>query len=472
MNKEEIAFMSAIQLAKEIESQSITSEEVTEIIIERIEQINPIINAYCTTTFSIAREMAKSADKRVERGEKRGLLNGIPISIKDLTWTKGIRTTFGSKLYENFMPDMDDIVVKRLKDAGCCILGKTNTPEHGFKGVTDNLIFGTTKNPWNLEKTSGGSSGGAGASIAAGLGHLAQGSDGGGSIRIPSSFCGVYGLKPTFGRTPHYPRELIFGETLGVNGPIVRYVADAALMFQVMKGPFLGDRYSIPDDNLNYLELIDAPPKQLRIGYTLDLGYAKVIHPEIEQAILESLNVFRNFGWSVDQIKMQLKKPELSFYTLWTSKLAFELSSKLAEWEDKMDPDLVKLVKAGQGYDGFSLIRAMKARNEIYATFYKKFKDIDILITPTTAVPAFDLGIMFPPIINQKKVSPTAWQAFTFPFNLTEQPAASIPCGFTKDGLPIGMQIVGRKFDEITILQVSKVFEDSKPWQNVRPKLI
>jgi len=469
MNKEDICYMSAYELSRKIKSQELTSQEITELMIERIEKINPIINAYCTPTFKQARKMASEADKKIEKGEKIGLLHGIPTSIKDLNLTKGIRTTFGSKLYENFIPDEDDIVVKRLKKEGCVILGKTNTPEFGFKGATDNLIFGTSKNPWDLNKTTGGSSGGAAASVTSGMAFLAQGSDGGGSIRIPSSLCGVYGLKPTFGRVPNYPRELIFAETLSVNGPIVRYVKDAALMLQTMKGSFLGDRHSLPDDDINYLEIIDETPNKLKIGYTLDLGYAKAINSEVEKTILDSLEIFRDYGWDVENIKMKLRKPELPFYTLWTGKLAYELSPKLNEWEDKMDPDLIKLIKGGMGYDAFSIIRAQDTRKELYEEFYRIFKDIDLMITPTTAVPAFAIGMMFPPKIDGKRVSPTAWQAFTFPFNLTEQPAASIPCGWSKEGLPIGMQIIGRKFDEATVLQVSKAFEDSQPWQNKRP---
>lgn len=471
MNKEEIAYMPAFELTKRLKNQTITSEEVTEIMIERIERYNPTVNAYCTPTFELAREMAKEADNRIKKGEKVGLLNGIPISIKDLNWMEGIRTTFGSKIYENFIPEMDDVVVKRLKDAGCVILGKTNTPEFGFKGVTDNKLFGSSKNPWNLNRTPGGSSGGAAGAEASGMCFIAQGSDGGGSIRIPSCFCGLFGIKPTFGRVPSYPKELIFAESLSVNGPIVRYVKDAALMLDAIKGPFLGDRHSLPDDETSYFDIITEKPEKLKIGYTLDLGYAKVIDPEVKNAVLNSLDVFREFNWDVNEIKMKLRKPELAFYTIWISKLAYELSPKLKKWEDQMDPDLIKLIKAGMGYDAFSLVRAMKARKDIYETFYKIFKDVDILITPTTAVPAFELGKMFPKKINEKNVSPTAWQAFTFPFNLTEQPAASIPCGWSKKGLPIGMQIIGSKFDEKTVLQVSKAFEEVKPWQGKRPDL-
>jgi len=252
MNKEDICFMSACDMAEKIKTQELTSVEITESIIERIEKINPIINAYCTTTIDLAREMARKADNAVKKGEKVGLLHGIPTSIKDLMETKGIRTTFGSKIYENYIPEEDDLTVKKLKDAGIVLLGKTNTPEEGHKGVTDNLIFGESKNPWNLDRTCGGSSGGAAAAVASGLGPLALGSDGGGSIRIPSCFCGIYGLKPNFARIARKFRHLAFC-TMSHYGPIVRYVKDAALMLDAMAGPDPIDKYSIPQPDVSFL---------------------------------------------------------------------------------------------------------------------------------------------------------------------------------------------------------------------------
>ncbi|KKK58907.1 hypothetical protein LCGC14_3039690, partial [marine sediment metagenome] len=216
MKSEDICFMPAWQMKEKIKNQEISSQEITEKIIERIEKINPIINAYCTPTFDLARTMAKNADDRVRKNQTNlPLLNGIPTSLKDLVELKGVRTTFGSRLYENFVSVKDSVVVKRLKDAGCVILGKTNTPEFGFKGVTDNKIFGATKNPWNIERTPGGSSGGAAAAAVSGLSPLAQGSDGGGSIRIPSCFSGVYGIKPSFGRIPSTSMK-----TSGVTGTL------------------------------------------------------------------------------------------------------------------------------------------------------------------------------------------------------------------------------------------------------------
>ena len=469
MKKEDICFMPAYEMVEKIRTQELTSLEITETIIERIEKINPMINAYCTPTFDLAREMARNADEAAKKGDG-GIINGVPTSLKDLSLTKGIRTTFGSKIYENFIPDEDCVLVKRLKDAGCVLLGKTNTPEFGFKGVTDNAIFGETHNPWNLKKTCGGSSGGAGSAVASGISPLAQGSDGGGSIRIPASLNGIYGLKPTFGRVPFYPKEYIFAHTLAVAGPLTRYVKDAALMLDVMKGPFEGYRYSLPSDNVSYFEQIQNQPNKLKIAYSLNMGFAKVIDAEVEKAILNSVEKFRNYGWNPESVKMKLRKPELPFCTIWISEVAFSLKSKLAKWRDKIDPSLLKMVEGGLGFDGKAIINSMKARKEVFEGFYKIFKHYDILITPTTAIPAFDLGIPFPTKINGKGVSPSAWQAFTFPINLIGNPAASIPCGWSSDGLPIGMQIVGRRFDELTVLQVSKAFEEVAPWQDKKPK--
>jgi len=470
MSKEDICFISAFELKEKIKTEEISIEDLIEIFIERIEKINPIINAYCTPTFELAREMAKKSEEIVKKGENIGLLEGIPTSLKDLTLTKGIRTTFGSKIYENFIPNEDSIYVSRLKDAGCVILGKTNTPEFGFKGATDNAIFGSTKNPWNLKKTCGGSSGGAGAAVASGLCPLAQGSDGGGSIRIPASLNGVFGIKPSFGRVPIYPKEYIFAHTLSVAGPITRYVKDAALMLDVMKGPFEGYQYSLPEDNISYFETVDKKPAKLKMAYSLDMGYAKAIDSEVEEAVLNSVEKFNEFGWTPEKVKMRIKKPELPFYTIWTSEIAYSLKPKLNKWRDQMDPDLIKMIEGGLNYDGFSIIKAMDVRKTIYESFYKIFKEYDILITPTTAVPAFDLGISFPSKIQDKNVSPTAWQAFTFPINLTGHPAASVPCGWSKEGLPFGMQIIGKMFDEKTVLQVSKAFEEIAPWQAKKPK--
>ena len=469
MNKEEICFMSACDMAEKIKSQELSAVEITETIIERIEKINPIINAYCIPTFDLARDSAKKADLAVKNGETIPLLNGIPTSIKDLMDIKGVRTTLGCKIYENNIAENDEIVVKRLKEAGAVILGKTNTPAFGHMPVTDNKIFGTTLNPWNLKRTSGGSSGGAGASVAAGLGPLALGSDGGGSVRIPSSFNGVFGLKPSFGRIPCEHHGHIGWSTLDHYGPLVRYVEDAALMLDVMKGPDDYDRVTIPDNNISYVEKLKDEINNIKIGYSIKLGFVKAIDPEVEKNVVEAVHKFETLEWSVEEAKIRMKKPEVSFNTIVTAGFGFDLQSDLKN-RDLLDDTLIRMIEAGLTYNAVDVKRAEYQRDGVYKVVYNFFKNYDILITPTTACPAFGLGMMYPPTIAGKGVSPVAFMSYTYPFNLTGNPAASIPCGWTSEGLPIGMQIVGKRFDELTVLKVSKAFEKIQPWQDKRPK--
>jgi aspartyl-tRNA(Asn)/glutamyl-tRNA(Gln) amidotransferase subunit A len=470
MNKEDICYMPAWEMAEKIKTQELTSLEITETLIERIEKINPIINAYCTPTFELARDMAKAADDRVKKGEKLGILNGIPTSIKELYDTKGIRTTYCSKIYENNIPEEDAIVVKRLKEAGIVILGKTNSPEFGHKATTDNLLFGVTKNPWNLNKTPGGSSGGAAAAVASGLGPLALGGDAGGSIRIPSSICGIYGLKPQFGRIPR-PFSKIALSSLAHYGPLVRYVKDAALMLDAMAGPHEKDKYSLPQKDMNFLDSLKDQPKNLKIGYSLDLGYVRAIDPEVEKCVIDAVQKFQEFGWTVEKAKIKFRKVIETFASLLTSGFVYDLKPYLKEWRDKMSPTFVQMLDFGKTITVSNLQSTILARTKMYEVLNQYFKNFDLLITPTTAVPTMDLGQVFVPKIAGKSVSPAGWVPFTSPFNMTWIPAASIPCGWSKEGIPIGMQIIGKRFDEKTVLQVSKAFEEIQPWQDKKPQL-
>ncbi|MHA1728353.1 MAG: amidase [Promethearchaeota archaeon] len=477
MNKEEICFMSACDMIDALKNQELAAQEIVEVIIERIEKINPIVNAYCTPTFDLARKSAKETDKRIKKGEKLGLLEGIPTSIKDLTNTKGIRTTFGSKIFEFNMPENDDIVFGRLKDAGAVILGKTNTPEFGHKGVTDNLIFGATKNPWNLKRTTGGSSGGAGAALAAGLCQIAQGSDGGGSIRTPSSFCGVYGIKPSFGRIPSdsMKKEGNFG-TLVQKGPMVRYVRDAALMLDVMAGEDVIDRYSLPKPGYSFLEKINELPKNLKIGFSIDLGFVKAIEPEVEKNVLNAVKKFEELNWSVEKSDIKVENVAQVHGIMWILGITQYLRQYLSQWGDKLDPNLKNYFDYLPRIDTPTVTWAEVTREEIYYEVCRHFKKYDILITPTLTVPAFELGKNQVDMINGVDVSDvsdmsnvTAWMPYTPIFNLSGHPAASIPCGWTLDGLPIGMMIVGKRLDDLTVLQVSQAFENISPWQNKKP---
>ncbi|MFW9943063.1 MAG: amidase [Candidatus Thorarchaeota archaeon] len=470
MSKEDICFISAYDMREKIKTQELTSLEITEMIIERIEKINPIIHAFCTPTFDLARETAKKADDAIKKGEKIGILHGVPTSIKDLVDTKGIRTTYGCKIFEHNVPKKDEVVVERLKNAGMVFLGKTNTPEFGHLAISYNRIFEETRNPWNLERTPGGSSSGAAAAVASGLSPLALGSDGGGSIRIPSSLCGVYGLKPNFGRIPR-DFKLISFYLLSHYGPIVRYVRDAALMLDAMKGPSDADKFSLQKTNINYVDIVKETPRKLKIGYSLDLGYAKAINPEVEKSVLEAVHKFENFDWQVEKANLRLKKSYQTVVTLVTTGYAYDFKPYLKDWKEKMTPSFLKMIEAGFNYTPQDLVKAEYVAMKFYEQFYEYFKEYDILITPTIAITAFELGKSFPEQIEGKSVSPAAWMPFTYPFNMSGHPAASIPCGWSSEGLPIGMQIVGRRFDEATVLQVSKAFEEIAPWQEKIPNI-
>ena len=455
MSKEDICFMSACDMKEKIKTQELSSLEITETIIERIEKINPIVNAYCTTTFDIARDLAKKADDAVKKGEKLGILHGIPTSIKDLIETKGVRTTYGSKVYENFIPEEDAPSVKRLKDAGIVFLGKTNTPE-GAKEMTDNLIFGVTKNPWNLERTCGGSSGGAAAAVAAGISPLALGSDGGGSIRVPSCWCGIYGLKPNFGRIPRNVTHLAFSD-LSHHGPIVRHVKDAALMLDAMAGPHYIDKNSFLQKEGSFLDALKERPKKLKIGYSLNLGFLKKINKDVEKVVIDSVHKFEQFDWSVEKVKIKLKKATKALGFILLPELNHDFKPILDEWRDKLSPTLVYQLDMAKKATLSDFMDAHSMRLELEKTIYEYFQNYDILISPTASVIAPKLDEMF-------QADP-----LPMPFNLSWNPAASIPCGWSSEGVPIGMQIVGRKLDEKTVFQVSKAFEEIAPWQDKRP---
>jgi aspartyl-tRNA(Asn)/glutamyl-tRNA(Gln) amidotransferase subunit A len=473
MKKEDLCFLSANELREKIQSQELTSSEITETLIERIEKVNPIINAYCTTTFDLARQQAKKADDLVKNKGSLGSLNGIPTSIKDLIQTKGIRTTYGTKLYENFIPDQDDVAVQRLLEQGCVLLGKTNTPAFGHIALTKNKIFGETKTPWDTERNSGGSSGGAASAVAAGLGPLALGSDGGGSIRIPSCCCGVYGLKPTFGRIPSYPHIGIAFDSLDHYGPIARYVVDAALMLNVLKGHHPADHYSLPDDKIDYVKSLEEKPKKLKIGYSFSLGFGKLLEDEIKENIINNVKKFEQFDWMIEEANLKIRNPETAFKTLVSVGTAYDLQKDYNASPEFFEPDLAATVRLGLDNTSMSIGKAIDLRNQVYEAMYQYFKHNDILITPTLPCTAIkpkwqETGTTFP-MIGKKALSIMSWMTFTYPFNLTGLPAASIPCGWSSENLPIGMQIIGKRFDEKTVLQVSKAFEEIVPWQDKRP---
>jgi len=469
MDNLEICYLSVVEMAESIKTKKLSPVEIVEAVLSRIERLDLQVNAYCTLVAESARRQAKETEAMVMRGEELGLLHGVPVSIKDLIFTRGIRTTGGSKIYENFVPEYDAIVVERLKSAGAIIMGKTNTPEFGYMAVTDNRLFGATRNPWNLGCTAGGSSGGAAASVASGMGPLAIGSDGGGSIRIPGSFCGVFGLKPSFGRVPQYS-GFPGWETLSHTGPITRTVKDAALAMEVIAGRDDRDFYSLSDAGLSYRPFLNTDLKGLKIAWSQDLGYA-VVDPQVLQITETAVKTFATLGAAVEVDSPGVSSPEATFSTMVGASLTAALQDKMGEWETEIDPGLVRFVRANEDRLATEYVKARFERLAYCDGIRSFFEQYDLLLTPTLAVPPFAIGQFGVREIAGEKVSPLGWMSFTYPFNLTGQPAASVPCGWTDDGLPVGLQIVGRRFDDATVLRAAAAYEEASPWADRRPSL-
>jgi aspartyl-tRNA(Asn)/glutamyl-tRNA(Gln) amidotransferase subunit A len=466
--RDDLGWLSALDLARLIRGKEVSPVEVMTAVLARIDALNPALNAYCTVAAEEASDLATAAEVGVLTGEELGPLHGVPVSIKDLLFTRRMRTTAGSRLLADHVPEEDAVAVERLRGAGAIIVGKTNTPEFGHKGVTDNPLFGPTRNPWNPVLTAGGSSGGAGAAVAAGLAPLAVGTDGGGSIRIPASFCGIYGLKPSFGRVPSGP-GLPGWETLAHTGPMTRTVRDAALMLDALAGPDDRDRHSLPaGDGASYLEACDAGIAGLSVAWSADLGHGRV-DPEVAEICGEAAVRFESLGCHVEVVMPTWDDPEEIFRTLASAEAFAAYRDRLAESERLLDPSFIELLRMGELVTAEEYLRAVLRRRELWTEVHRFLARFDLLITPTLAVAAFPLDA--PPIreIAGQPVSPLGWTPFTFPFNLTGQPAASVPAGFTAAGLPVGLQIVGRRHADRTVLAASAAFEAEVPWRERRP---
>jgi aspartyl-tRNA(Asn)/glutamyl-tRNA(Gln) amidotransferase subunit A len=465
MSDPDLCYMPATDLAVAIRTKQVSPVAVVNAILARIEQLNPRLNAFCLVTADAARQAAQAAEQAVMHGESLGPLHGVPVSIKDLVITKGVRTMRGSKLYEHDVPSEDAPVVERLKAAGAIILGKTTTPELGFKGVTDSPVTGITRNPWHLERTPGGSSGGAGVAVATGMGPLAVGTDAGGSIRIPSSFCGIYGLKPHVGRVPVYPAS-VAGD-LSHAGPMTRTVRDAALMLNTIAGADDRDRFSLPTSHPDYLKAVDGDIRGLRVAWSADLGFA-VVDPQVKQITAAALAAFSELGCDVKEINPGFDSPGELFQYFFYVNIGTMLQD-YPGYERQIDPQLLANLAEVKGVSGQDYARVMLRRSAIFDKIRRLFATYDVLLCPTVAVPPFEVGIEGPRQITGRPVNCREWFGMTPLFNLTGQPAATVPCGFTNEGLPIGLQIVGRRFDEATVLRASAAFEAIRPWAQKRP---
>ena len=465
----DLCWRPATELAGLIRRRTVSPVEVVDAVLRRIDKVNPTLNAYVTLTAEAARREAKAAERAVTRRSARlGPLHGVPFSVKDLVVTRGVRTTFGTPLYRDHVPAEDAPIVERLRAAGAIMVGKTNTPAFGWIGATHNLLFGPTRNPWNLGRTPGGSSGGASAAAAAGLGPLHVGTDGGGSIRIPASCTGIYGFKPSYGRIPAHPPSGAW--SLSHVGPMTRTVADAALVLSVCAGPDERDPHSLPAERVDWTKAAGGSLAGLRVAWAEDLGFADCVDPEVVAVCRRAARAFRELGCRLDEVEPRWPSPREAWGEIFCGGIAARLAPSL-DRTDALDPGLLELARLALRKPPTAYVQAWLDRLAWWQHPCALFERYDLLLTPTIACPPFAVGLDNPTHIAGRPVGAYAWIPFTYPFNLTGQPAASVPAGFTADGLPVGLQIVGRRFADATVLRASAAFERARPWSQHRPPL-
>ena len=461
---DELNWRPATELARLIRCKAVSPVELLRSCLATIERLNPKINAICTLAAESAMATAQRAEHAVMVGNEIGLLHGVPIGIKDLTPTAGIRTTFGSPLYADHVPSEDAAVVKRIKQAGAIVVGKTNTPEFGAGANTVNRVFGATRNPWDLALSVGGSSGGGAAALASGMLPLAEGTDFGGSLRVPAAFCGVVGLRPTVGLVPRYPTPLPW-DVGTVHGPMARNAEDTALLLEAMMGN---------DDGLTPISI--TPPwksvaaavaqirdlKNVRIGYAPEIA-GLGIDPEISTACRTAAMRLDDYGATVEEMEFSVADGLEAYLVLRGLSMAARFFESLHELE-KFGPNLKGNIEAGSKLTIGDIARAERKRAELWHRWRTLFERIDLLLTPTTPVPPFPVEQSSPDTIaGRKMTSYIDWIAPTFLVTLSSLPAASAPCGQTAAGLPIGLQIIGPRFAEPTILAAARLVHEINP---------
>jgi Asp-tRNA(Asn)/Glu-tRNA(Gln) amidotransferase A subunit family amidase len=473
MNATDLCFTPATELGRLYRARQLSPVEVTEAVLARLERLNPRLNAFLTVTADHARELARAAEARATRGALLGPLDGIPYSLKDLEPTAGIRTTYGSKFFESNVPAADGTVAARLRATGGVLLGKTNTPHFGYKDMCDNLLGPPCKNPWNTERTSGASSGGAGSAVAAGLGPVAHGSDGSGSIRIPSALCGIFGLKPSLGRIPYWPSQDLWAAR-SHQGPMTRTVRDAALLLQAMAGPDPRDPLSIDAAPVDYLAACEGGIKGLRVGWSLDLGFAAV-DPEVGEITARAAKRFGELGAHVEEAPVDWGNPYEFHKVIYSVHVAARNYDRALERPDWFETTLLRMILDAGKVSAIDHTKALLARTAFAERVRETMERYDLLLTPQMPVAAWsaepgpfeglkDLG-------GKPAHSIFDRVPFMYPFNLTGQPAANLPCGFTREGLPVGLQVVGRWHREDTVFRAAAAFEALQPWAARRPAL-
>jgi len=456
---QDLCSLSATELLAAYRARTLSPVEVLRAVLARVEALNPVLNCFNLLDEKAGFAAARASEARWRKGEPMGLLDGVPTSIKDIILTKGWPTLRGSKTVDPKGPWNDDApAVARLREAGAVLFGKTTTPEFGWKGVTDSPLTGITRNPWNPKKTPGGSSGGSAAAVAAGMGALTVGTDGGGSIRIPCAFTGLFGIKPSFGRVPAWPLSP-FG-TVAHLGPMTRTVTDAALMMNVLTQPDARDWHGLPWDKRNYLHGLEEGVTGLRIAYSANLGYAKVDR-EIAALVKQAARVFEDLGAKVEEADPGFDDQQDVFTLHWFPGAAYVVRNIPAAKRKLMDKGLLEVARAGEKITMQQYQDAVAKRGALGILMNRFHEKYDLLLTPTLPLPAFDAGKEVANVVKERRW--TDWTPFSYPFNLTQQPAASIPCGLTKAGLPAGLHIVGPKYGDALVLRAARAYETAKP---------
>ncbi len=458
---EEILYLPATELVERYRAGALSPVEVTRAVLDRIASLNPVFNAFCVLDEEAALKNALESEQRWRRGKPLGAVDGVPTTVKDLILAKGWPTRRGSKTVDPAQKwEEDGPPVARLREQGAVFLGKTTTPEFGWKGVTDSPLTGVTLNPWDRRLTPGGSSGGAAVCAALGMGPLHVATDGGGSIRIPAAFCGLFGFKPTWGIVPVHPHSPAW--TLWHQGPIARTVADAALMLDVIARPDARDWYAAAAPAVDYRASLEGGVKGWRIAYSRTLGYAKV-DPEVSVLVEKALKTFANMGAQVEEIDLQLQDPIEMMQPLWSVALALAIAPMTPQQRAMVEPPLLAIAEPGFRLSAIEYRQIEKAREAFGRRMNGLHRDYDLLVTPQMPITAFAAGHEVPPGGQRQRW--WEWSPFTYPFNLTQQPAASVPCGFDSRRLPVAMQLVGAKFDDARVLRAARAFEIAAPFR-------
>jgi aspartyl-tRNA(Asn)/glutamyl-tRNA(Gln) amidotransferase subunit A len=461
----DVAKLTANEVLRYYRAKKLSPVEMVQAVYKRIDALNPKHNAFAALRPDEALAQARDSEARWMKGAPLGLVDGVPTTIKDQWQIKGWTNRRGSRTSSEEPSGEDSPAVARLREHGAVFIGKTTMPEFGWIGTSDSPLTGTTRNPWNTAKTAGGSSSGAGVSAALNFGFLHQGSDGAGSVRMPATFNGVYGLKPTYGRVPAWPHGALPMQSH--TGPLTRSVDDAALMMTVMTGPDARDWLAPPYDARDYRVGLERGVKGLRVAFSPDLGYVKV-DADIAAAVRKAAEVFAGLGAIVEETHPGFADPRPAVEIFYVTNMAVTLDSIPKEKHALMDQGYVRFGSKGHTTNGKDLLRAWVARDALGRHMNAFHETYDLLLTPSLPIPAFDVGHEVPP--GSGMTEWLDWSPFHYPFNFTQQPAATCPCGFTRDGLPVGLQIVGARYADALVLQASRAYESAAPF--VMPRVV